>query len=810
MHRMSPHALRRALRAVAARPGYAVAAILTIAIVVGAATTVFAVVNATLVRPLPVPDGDRLVWIYGQPPGTTSPGERNPIHSPEFVRFRGPLTQATGVAGIWFKSFAMMQDEGADNISGGAVSANYFDVLGIPMQAGRMFTDDEDRSAARVAIVSDGFWRTRMGGGMDAVGSAITIDGQTSTVIGVLPPAASTGASFSFMNASVYVPLGIHAGNLPLPTSTIVMAVARLAPGATPSSLSAELAPLMEAVVAERAATHTGWGTGAMSLRDALFGDARPVLLLLVAAVGVLALIACANLTNVTVAGTAGRQTEITLRAALGASRADILTLFGLEQAVVAVVGGALGIAIAVVALPVMLSLDAAATAGLGDVSLDWRVGAAAFVVTLVVSILSGVIPVALATRGDLASALAQGGRRTAGSRRQRRLGAWLVGAETLLTAVLLTASALLVSAFGRTAGTDPGFDPAHVLGTRVQPTAVAYPSMADRAEFVRRMMAEIRALPGVESAGVTDISFQLGGGYNTSVYLEGRPSPSGRPYTVQFRRVGPGYFETMRVPVIEGRAFSDADRLDTQFVTVVSRAFAERHWPGERAVGQRVIRASDPDHPFTVIGVVGDVRDTGLGLAPAPTFYIAHAQNNSAAAPVSVVIRTAGDAGAMAKDVAAAIHRVDPTLPLLRTTTMDAFLEATLGPERFRSLLVGAFAVLGLVLAAVGIYGVTSRGVVERTRELGVRLALGSGRGALWRMVIGQALSAVGIGLLLSAPVAFVAIRGLSHWLENVSAGDALAAVPAVVLIAAIAAAAAAVPAWRASRLDPIEALRD
>jgi predicted permease len=802
---MSPHALRRALRALAARPGYA-AAVLTIAVVVGAATTVFAVVNATLVRPLPVPDGDRLVWIYGQPPGTTSPGERNPIHSPEFVRFRGPLTQATGVAGIWFKSFAMMEDGGADNVPGATVSANYFDVLGVQLAAGRMFTEDEDRAGAHVAVVSDAFWRTRLGGRADAIGGGIVLDGQPATVIGILPPIAPN----SFVNPGVYTPLGIHAGNMPMPTSTIVMAIARLAPGATASSLSDELTPLMEDVVRERAATHTGWGTGAMSLRDALFGDARPVLLLLVAAVGVLALIACANLTNVTVAGTAGRHTEITLRAALGASRADILTLFGIEQAIVAAIGGAAGITIAAAALPVILSLDAAATAGLGEVSLDWRVAAAAFGVTLVVSVLSGVIPVALATRGDLASALAHGGRRTAGSRRQRRVGAWLVGAETVLTAVLLTASALLASAFGRTTGTAPGFDPAHVLGTRVQPPATAYPSMADRAEFVHRMMTEIRALPGVVSAGVTDISFQLGGGYNTSLYLEGRPSPTGRPYTVQFRRVGPGYFETMRVPVVEGRTFTDADRLDSQPVTVVSRAFAERYWPGERAVGQRVIRAADPDHPFTVVGVVGDVRDTGLGLAPAPTFYIAHAQNNNAAAPVSVVIRTSGDPGAMTKDVAAAIHRVDPALPLLRTTTMDAFLEATLGPERFRSLLVGAFAVLGLVLAAVGIYGVTSRGVVERTRELGVRLALGSGRGALWRMVIGQALSAVGVGLLLSAPVAFVAVRGLSHWLENVSAGDALAAVPAVVLLAAIAAAAAAVPAWRASRLDPIDALRD
>jgi predicted permease len=323
-------------------------------------------------------------------------------------------------------------------------------------------------------------------------------------------------------------------------------------------------------------------------------------------------------------------------------------------------------------------------------------------------------------------------------------------------------------------------------------------------------MVAAVRALPGVVNAGVTDIGFQLGAGYNTSFRIEGRPAPDGLPYTTQFRRIGPGYFETMKIRMVRGRSLTDSDDSNSQPVAIVSQTFAERFWPGEDPIGRRVIRSADATHPLTVVGVAANTRDTGLGIDPAPTLYIAHAQNNNPVALVSLVVRTAGDPAVMIRTVTATVHRLDATLPLTRTTTMDQFLTASLGPDRFRSVLLVLFAAVGLALAGVGIFGVTSRGVVERTREMGVRLALGSGRRALWLLVVRQAMTSVVAGLAIGVPAAAVSARLISHWLPNVTSADAFAAVPALLVLGVAAFLAAALPAIRAARVDPIVTLSE
>lgn len=800
--------LRSAFRSFRAYKGHAAASLLTMTLVVGAGSAVLAVASAAFIRPLPFVDAKRLVWIYAQQPSTNGLTGRTSLHSPEFVRYRERVSQATtigGIGGVYFLPRAMMADGAAESVNTGLTSANYFDVLGVPLTAGRMFSEGEDVENARVAVLSDAFWRNRFGARADALGQTIVLDGQPHTVIGILAPVADVG----FATADVFTPLNMHAGNLLLPAATTVTAVARLAPGATPDSLSAELGAIMKDVAHDHA-NLVGWGGGAMSLRESIYGDSRPLLTLLIAAVAVLALIACANLANVTLAGAVGRRQEMTLRAALGASRADIVRLLAVEQVILAIGGGLLGIVLARWMLPAILALDPSASAGLGGVTIDWRVVAGAFGLTCVVSVLSGVAPAFMTSRVDLARDLAQGGRRTAGSPRERRLRAWLVGAEVLMASVLVAASALLISAFGRTANADIGFDPHHVLGTRIQLPVTSYPTTEARTRFVRDMVAAVRALPGVESAGETDLGFRLGGGFSTSLRIDGRPSADGRPYTTSFRRVGPGYFETMRIALVRGRSFTDVDDANSQQVAIVSQNFADTFWPGEDAMGRRVIRSSDATHPLTVIGIAANVRDIGLGLPPGPTLYIAHAQNNTGAAPVGLVVRTAGDPSAMIRTVTETVHRLDASLVLTRTTTIDQFLDASLAPDRFRSVLLVAFAAVGLVLAGVGIFGVTSRGVVERTREMGVRLALGSGRRELWLLVVRQAMKSVLAGLVVGIPASVISARLMSHWLPNVTGADAFAVVPAFAVLGLAGFAAAAIPAIRAARVDPMVTLSE
>ena len=628
---------RSAVRAIRSRPATSAVSLATTALVVGAGSAVLAVVSATLLRPLPFPGADRLVWVYGQPPSTTEASQRNPIHSTEFVQFRARVHQLAGLAGIWSRQRALQVEGEAESVATGAVSANYFDVLGVRAAAGRVFSAAEDEADAHVAVVSEPFAVRRFGSSEAALGRQVIVDGEAYEIIGVLPRLPVNPIA----GDEIYTPLHIDPGHLPLPASTIVFAIGRLAAGATPASTTAEIEGVMRDVVAATPALYSGWSSGAMPMHEALYGDTAPALMLLLAAVGALALIACANLANVTIADVTGRRDELALRAALGAGRGGLMRLFAIEGALLGLAGAVCGVLLSGWCLPAVLALDPGGTASLGDVAVDWRVLAGALAITFTMSVLSGVLPAALVTRGDLARGLAQGGRRTAGSRPQRRMRAWLVGAEVLLAAVLLTTSALLLTEFARTIRIAPGFDPTHVLGTRVRLPQQSYPTIEARARFVSAVLDEVRALPGVVDAGITDISFRFGGGYNTAVSIDGRPSPTGSPYTVQFRRVGPRYFSTMRIAHVQGRAFHEADDSQAQPVAIVSDAFARRFWPGDTAIGRRVLRASDPTHPLTVVGVVADVHDRGLGLAPAPTIYIAFAQNNTSAAPVSLVVRT-------------------------------------------------------------------------------------------------------------------------------------------------------------------------
>ncbi|MEO8680541.1 MAG: ADOP family duplicated permease [Vicinamibacterales bacterium] len=792
-----------ALRRLRSRPTFALMSVVTMALVIGAGSAVLAVVNATLVRPLPFPEAERLVSLYSMPPGETDIAMRNPLHPLDFVRFRSHLRQADAVEAFWARDRALSGEGDPESVPAARVSAGALPLLGGVPLMGRTFTEAEDRAAERLVVLSWGLWQRKFGGRASVIGETIQIDREPFQIIGVL------GQSFepAYIQSELWTPLGIHDGNLPLPGDTYLQTVARLRPGASVQQLDAEVQSLMVEVVKEGPPQTRGWTAHAITFREFQYGTRTPALLILLAASLVLALIACANLANLTLAEVMGRRGELALRAALGAGRGGGERLQVIESLFLAAAGTAAGLLLARITLPTLLALDPGVAKTLPSVGIDWRVQGSAAVLATLVSLAAGLWPLWRGIRGDLAQGVADGGRRTAGARHDRRVGRVLVGAEVALTVVLMVSSALLLSAFQRVSTLNPGFDPRNVLGGQIRLAPNPAATEATRAAFVQQVVERVRALPGVVDAGVTLNSFIPGFFMITTVQIEGRPAPGAAAgYFVQLRRISPGYFKTMRIRQRLGRTFTEQDGTDAPKVAVVSQAFADQFWPGEDPLGRRVHRGT---LWFTVIGVVDDVRDVSLSQAEQPTFYLAYAQSNNQTAPISLVVRTAGSPLGVAQAVRAAVFAVDPGQPIDHVLTLEDFLAASAGPERFRGMLLVIFALLALVLSAVGIYGVTARSAGQRTREMGVRLALGAEPSQVWRLIVGEGLRSVIAGMVVGGVAAAGAAALVTRWLPGTQFESPQLMAAAGVLLAIVALAATALPARRVLRADPLAALR-
>lgn len=795
--------LRHAARGLLARPTHAAVVVATLALVIGAASAVLSVVNATMVRPLPYPHGDRLVQLFLMPPGWRTWSDRNPLSASVLHRVRGQLGQAEMVEGLWSRERALGGDLEPESVTAGAVTPGLFALFGGSPALGRTFTDAEDAANAKVVVLGHALWQRRFGGDRAIVGRTVLIDREPHEVIGVMAPAFAT----AFSPTELWTPL--NANVVPLTfISTFVQTFARLQPGATPAQLEAEFAATMETVIAEAPTSWTGWAVRVAGVRDAQFRLIRPSVLALTGAMLVLLLLACANLANLTLAQVATRRPEMAVRAALGSGRGGLVRLQVAETLLLAMAGGLAGMLVGRWTLPAVLALDPALARTFGAVDLDWRVQATTAVLTLMVALAAGVVPLLRELGGDLARAVADGSRRTAGSRRTQRTRNWLVGAECALAVVLLACGALLLSGFNRASQLDPGFDPRSVLAAQLRLSATAYPTEAARAALIGRVLEQVRAVPGVEAAGATMNRFVPGFFFVTPMHVDGQPTPDGQAHTVQFRRASPGYFATMRIPLVRGRDFADGDGVDQPCVVIVSQLLVDRHWPDVDPIGRRIRRGTNP-RPCTVVGVVGDVSDVGFGQPPAPTVYVSYTQNNVAVNPVSLVARTRGEPLAFAPAIRAAVFAADPAQPIDSVTTVDRFLGDSLGPQRFRTTLLLVLGAIGLALAALGIYGVTARSVEERSRELGVRQALGATPATLLRFVVGQALAVVALGIAVGGALAALASGLLQRALPNMDQAQGWWALPAVALLAVIAAVAAAVPARRALAVSPTEAIR-
>jgi putative ABC transport system permease protein len=752
---------------------------------------------------LPFPESERLVQLFLMPPGQTAWTSRNPLSLGTFLRFRQNLTLVESVEGLWSRERALGGDVEPETVIAGAVSPGLFGLFGGPPALGRTFTEQEDHANAKVVVLGHALWQRRFGGDPTILGQTVLIDREPHEVIGVMPASFVT----AFTPTDLWTPLNATEATLGS-GSTFVLGFARLRPGVTVAQLQAELVPTLQAVIAEIPKVLTGWSALVAGLRDAQFRLQRPSLFALLGGVAALVLIACANLANLTLAQIVSRRPELALRAALGGGATAIVRLQVIETLLVTALGAGSGLVIGHWALPMLLALDPTLARTFGEIVIDWRVQAAVAVLAAIVAVLAGVMPLVRELRGDLARGIADGNRRTVGSRREQTLRTVLVGGECSLAVVLLASAALLLSAFDRTSRTHPGFDPQSVLTAQLRLSASAYPTEAARADLIARVLERLRGVPGVTSAAATLNRFVPGFSFVTLVDIEGKPQPNGQSHTVQFRRATPRYFETMRIPLLQGRDFTDSDGLDQMPVAIVSRKFADEHWPGEDPLGRRVGRGT-PRRWLTVIGVVDDVSDVGFSQPPGPTVYIAFSQNNVAITPVSLVLRTNGDPLSLASAVRAAVLAVDPAQPIDSVGTVEQFLGDSLGPQRFRTTLLLLLGAIGLALAALGVYGITSRAVAERTAELGVRLALGATPSSLGRLVVWQSMRAVLAGLAAGVVLAVAAGVAMVRLLPNLENAQAWITAPALIVLMAVALLAAAIPARRAVSLAPVAALQ-
>ncbi|MFI5007942.1 MAG: ABC transporter permease [Solirubrobacterales bacterium] len=800
----------QAVRTTRSSPGYTIAVLLTVALCIGANAAVFAVWNALLLRPLPYPDPERLFVLQATRPGPTGTPETYVASPLDFVRWKNDSRGFEEIGALWPRDVGLLASGEPETVPAAALSASMFPLLGASPMLGRVFTAAEDRADSRLVVLAHGLWQRRFGSDPAVVGRTVRLDGEAFTVIGVMGP----GFQPLFYRSELWVPLGIDEGHMPRPGARYLLTAGRLRGGVSAEQGKAELAALSHRLEEQFPETHRGWGSTIEPLRDNLFGDRRPALRLLLGGAAFLLLIGCANLANLMLARAVARRGETALRLALGASRERILRQELVASLLLGLAGSGLGLALARAALKPLLLLDPETARVVGAGAFDLRLLAFTFGATVLTTVAFGLLPALRQSGSDAGEALRGEGPRVAGHRRDRRVRHVLLAAQIGVTLVLLVGSGLLLRALGGLANRDPGFRPGGVLVAQMVLPTSRYTEAPRRVAFVDELLQRTRALPSVQAASTTMTRFlRRNESMQATFVIEGRPVVAGEDLGTHFRRISDDYLRTMGTRLVAGREFNPGDRADTLPVVMVSESFARRHFPGEDALGRRLARrTADGPRWLTVVGVAADVMDSGLAEATGPTMYLPYAQNSVAGvtfAPLTLVIRTAGDPRLLAPAVRAAIAAIDRDLPVESMTPLRHLLSESLGPQRFRTILLSVFGALGLALAAIGIYGVTAYTVAQRTRELGVRLALGAQGRDVVVLVLRSALTTVATGLSLGLVASLLAGRAIRGLLYGIPPSDPATLGLVAGGLGAIAIAAAYLPARRVVRIDPMLTLR-
>ncbi len=795
-----PQDVRFAARQLHARPGFTLVAVLTLALGIGASTAIFSVVNAVVLRPLPYPDAERLAVVHQT--AIAQGGEAIPFSPPNYLDFREQARSFAHFGGAFWSAATLTGGE-PERLEAAYVHASYFAALGMPPQTGRLLEEaDEARGAAPVVLLSHGFWRRRFGADPAILGRTLTLNDKAHTVVGVLPQ----GVKYP-LEAEVWTPLKFAPSEMQERFSFYVRVVARLAPGVSLEQAQSELDTIAQRLAQQRPDTNKGFGARLVPLHDHIVGDVRATLLYLLGAVGFVWLIACANVANLMLSRTAAREREMAVRTALGAGRARLAAQLLTESLLLAVAGGAAGLVLGRWCVAALIALRPEHLPRLDEVGLDPYVFAFAAGMSLLAGILFGLIPAMRAGRAGWGLSLKVGAQ-TSAVRHARTRGA-LVVAQLSLSLVLLAGAGLMLRTLWTLLSTPPGFDSRGVLVADLL-LPVKYNDLPRRIGFLDAVLGHMAALQGVESTGAVNI-VPLSGRQSTQGFeIEGRPQAAlqGDPLTGNYRTVSPGYLRLMRVPLRQGRGIEERDHAASPPVVLINEAMARRYWPGENPLGRRIriLRRGEPAFR-EIVGIVGDIRHEGLHLEAQPEMYVSIAL--PPLAYVSLAVRTTGDPAALASALREAVWAVDPDQPVSRVRTMDDVVAASIGETRFYSLLLGIFALLALGLAAVGIYGVMSYAVAARTREIGIRLALGAQRGTVFRLVMVRGARLVATGLAFGLVGALAATRGIEKLLYGVQPTDALTFASVAGVLALVALIACWLPARRATRVDPAITLR-
>ena len=798
---------RFAVRALAKNPGFAGAAILALALGIGANTAILSVVDAVLLRPLPYADPGRLVVILHR-------GE-NPVAPANFLDWRRQSRsfEAMGAAEYWTPNLTAA--ENPEKLWALRMTADVLPMLGVRPLLGRFFTREEEAAGKdRVAVIGHRLWRRRFGSDPGVIGRAISLNGEPYTIVGVMPEAFRF-APFWATNSDLWAPLafGERAGSR---ESSSLRVFARTKSGVSLPAAAAEMAAITGRL--EREFPGTNRDVRVISLQEKVVGTVRPALLVLLGAVGLVLLIACANVAHMLLARAAARQREIAVRAALGATRGRLIRQTLTESLVLALAGSAAGVALAAYGLRVLVALGPATIPRLADVGLDGRVLLATLAVSMLTGIGFGLAPALQASAVRVQDALKEGGRSGEG-RERSRLRRVFVASEVALALVLLVGAGLMIRSFAALRAIDPGFDPRNVVTMVVSVGGTKEAEPGRRAVFYGELLDRVRALPGVRAASLINHLPLAGDIWGWPFAVEGRPRPrAGESPTATYRVVFPGYFRAMGIPLLRGRDIAAGDTLAAPGVVVINEFMARRHWPGEDPIGRRIALDDPREDPawMTVVGVVRDAVRSDWSSAPEEESYLPFLQSKlylespgNHVAYMTLVARTEGDPAAAAASLRAAAWSFDRSLPISEVQTMERVVaDATAGP-RFQMLLLGIFAAVAAILAAVGIYGVMSYAVSRRAREIGVRMALGAGARDVLRLVVGEGMSVAIGGAAAGLAGALVLTRLMRSLLYGVSSTDPVTYAAVALLLLAIALSASYFPARRAARIDPIVALR-